>query len=345
MLNKLLLLIFFLFISQLALTQQNELVDKPKLVIQIIVEQMRYDILQRYWERFSEKGFKRLIKNGTFCKNAYYDFMLTESAPGYATISTGANPSEHGIVSDDWYVMLRNKEQNCTAAPKLVDRNEVFDRNKFSPKQLIGSTLGDELRISNYKRSKVVSISINNHASVLTAGYMPSAAYWMDENTAYWTSSSHYMDSLPPWVNNFNQKQLVQLYLSREWNTIKPIGSYQKSLADNNSYEIGFSNNQKTFPYNLNRLSLIEGAKIIKYTPFGNSYTTSFAVASMFFEELGKDKFTDLLTISYATTAYVINLFGVRSIELEDVYIRLDKEIEHLLNVIDDRFGKENVTF
>ncbi len=324
-------------------SQEKTMSEKPKLVVQLVVEQMRYDLLRRYWDRFSEKGFKKLVNEGAFCKDAYYDYMVTESAPGYATIATGANPSEHGIVSNDWYVRLRNATQFCVDDPKLYDRFSNFDENKYSPKQIIGSTFGDELRTSNYKRSKVISISIKNYASVLSGGYLANAAYWMDENTADWVSSAYYMDSLPRWVRDFNKKNLVSLYLSREWNTLNPIGSYQQSLADNNSYEAGFSNHQRTFPYNLKLLSLTEGSKVIKYTPYGNTYAASLAVAAIIFEELGKDSYPDLLTLSFATTGYVTDLFGVRSVELEDVYLRLDKEISHLLNVLEDRVGKENV--
>ncbi len=343
MFRKIVPVLLTVFYCYNGVSQQKKIPEKPKLVVQVVVEQMRYDLLQRYWDRFSDKGFKRLVNEGTLCKDAYYDYMVTESAPGYATIATGSNPSEHGIVSDDWYVRLRNATQFCVDDPKLDDRFTNFDENKYSPKQIIGSTLGDELRASNYKRSKVISISIKNYASVLSGGYLANAAYWMDENTADWVSSTYYMDSLPRWVRDFNKKELVPLYLSREWNTLNPIGSYQQSLADNNSYETGFSNHQRTFPYNLKLLSLTEGSKVIKYTPYGNSYAASLAVAAIIFEELGKDSYPDLLTISFATTGYVTDLFGVRSVELEDVYLRLDKEISHLLNVLDDRVGKENV--
>ena len=344
MINKGCLLgLLLVFYSLVGYGQQKKVPEKPRLVIQVVVEQMRYDIIQRYWDRFSDKGFKKLINEGAFCKDAYYDYMVTESAPGYATIATGSNPSEHGIVSDDWYVRLRNKTQFCVEDDKLGDVSEVFDRNKCSPKQIIGSTIGDELRASNYKRSKVISISIKNYAAVLFGGYLANAAYWMDEKTADWTSSAYYIDSLPGWVREFNNKKLVPLYLSRQWTTLNPIGSYKQSLADNNSYETGFSNQQRTFPYNLKTLSATEGEKVIKYTPYGNSYTTSLAVAAIIYEELGKDNYTDMLTLSYATTGYVTDLFGVRSIELEDIYLRLDKELAHLLNVVDDRIGKENV--
>lgn len=343
MFRKFVPVLFAAFYCYSGVSQQKNVPEKPKLVVQVVVEQMRSDLLQRYWDRFSDKGFKKLVSEGAFCKDASYDYMVTESAPGYATIATGANPSEHGIVSNDWYVRLRNDIQFCVDDPKLDDSFSAFDENKYSPKQIIGSTLGDELRASNYKRSKVISISIKNYASVLSGGYLANAAYWMDENTADWVSSNYYMDSLPRWVRDFNKKDLVPVYLSREWNTLNPIGSYQQSLADNNSYEIGFSNHQRTFPYNLKLLSLTEGSKVIKYTPYGNSYAASLAVAAIIFEELGKDNYPDLLTISFATTGYVTDLFGVRSVELEDVYLRLDKEISHLLDVLNDRVGRENV--
>lgn len=344
MLKKIITLLIFTSLFLPTIFSQLKFAPKqPKLVIQIIVEQMRYDIIQRYWDRFSEKGFKRLINEGAFCKDAQYDYVITESAPGYATIATGSNPSEHGIVSDKWYLRLTESEQYCVADSKLELKSGIMNANRYSPRQLIGSTIGDELRISNYKKSKVISVSINNYASVLTAGYLGNAAYWMDETTGNWTSSSYYLDSLPNWVQKFNQKQFVPLYLSREWNTLYPLSSYTQSLADNNSYETGFSNNQKTFPYNLGLLSTNGGPSILKYTPYGNVYTTDFAVSAIINEDLGNDKYTDLITISYATNGFVTNMFGIRSIELEDTYLRLDKEIAHILEIVDDRFGKENV--
>lgn len=343
MTRKIFLFIACTLFAQISFSQNKNNSSKPKLIIQVVIEQMRYDIIQRYWDRFSEKGFKKLINDGAFCKDAFYDYMITESAPGYATIATGANPSEHGIVSDEWYVRLKGGEQECVEDNKLENKSEIFNVNKYSPKHLIGSTFGDELRVSNYKNSKVISVSIKNYASILTGGYMANASYWMDEASGKWTSSSFYIDSLPDWVNKFNQKQLLNLYLSRQWHTLNPIATYKQSLADNNSYEVGFSNKQKTFPYNLQLLSESEGLKVIKYTPYGNTYTTDFAIAAMINEDLGKDEYTDFLTISYATPGYITNLFGIRSIELEDVYIRLDKDISHLLNVIDDRLGIENV--
>jgi len=335
------LLYFFGFIDVRG--QANNKAHKPVLVIEVIVEQMRVDILERYWDNFSEKGFKRLVNEGAFCRNASYDYMVTESAPGYATLASGNNPSGHGIISDTWYLRLNGKEQYCVSDPTLADKPAFATKNKYSPKQMLGSTLGDELRLSNFKQSKVIAISDKPYASVLSAGQIGNAAYWIDDETGNWTSSPYYMDSIPKWASDFNKKEFASLYLGRDWNMINPKSSYKASLADNNSYERGFGNHQKTFPYKLSELSRKEGAKLLKYTPYGNTYIIDFSIAAILNENLGMDENTDLLTISFGTTGNVCDMFGLRSIELEDLYIRLDYDIAHLVEFIDDKFGKDNV--
>lgn len=345
MYNKFLLITFFismlLAVSTANAQEQKKLV-KPKLVVQIIVEKMRYEILNRYWDRFSENGFKKLINKGTFCKNAYYDYMITESAPGYATISTGANPSEHGIIANKWYKRILDMHCDCVEDQSLKSTSFEFDRNRYSPKLMTGSTFGDELRLSNYKNSKVISVSMNHRAAVLTGGMLANAAYWFDNTTAKWISSSFYMDALPDWVNNFNDRGLPKFYMTKEWTTLKPISSYTGSLADNNSYETGFGDKQHVFPYNLQKVGNSRGLEIIKCTPYGNTYTTDFAIAAMIEEALGKDEYPDLLAINYSSTSCVANLFDIRSVELEDIYLRLDKDLAHLINTIEDRIGLEN---
>lgn len=340
---KFLILISLIFNFNSAVAQRKFAPEQPKLVVIIVVEQMRYDLLQRYWSKFSKYGFKKLVNEGTLCKNAYYNYLITESAPGYATIVTGTTPSNHGIVSDYWYQRLKSKKQFCVDDNGLTNILPHFDNHKYSPHLLIGSTLGDELRMSNYKQSKVIGVSLKSYAAVLSSGHLANEAYWFDDKTAYWTSSAFYVDSLSDWVNEFNEKKIIDLYLSREWNTLLPLYKYKESLADNNSYEEGFKNGRKTFPYNLKALTDIYGKKIIKYTPYGNTYTKDFAIAAIVNEKLGKDNYPDLINIGFSTTAYINELFGIRSVEMEDIYLRLDKDIAHLLNFLDDFIGKEEV--
>jgi predicted AlkP superfamily pyrophosphatase or phosphodiesterase len=345
MIKRLYLFVLFCIIFQSVEFQaQTKVVEKkPVLVIQIVVEQMRVDFIDRFWNSFSEKGFKRLINQGAFCRNASYDYMVTESAPGYATLVTGNNPADHGIISDSWYLRLGGKEQFCISDPTIPDKALFRSKDKYSTKHLIGSTIGDELRISSYKQSKVISISNKPYASVLSAGHLGNAAYWIDEESGSWTTSPFYMDSIPKWVQDFNNKQFVSFYLTREWTPLNSKSSYTESLADNNSYERGFSNKQRTFPYKLSEISSKEGNKVLQFTPFGNTYTIDFAIAAILFENLGKDQYPDLLNISFGSAGNVCDIFGTRSMELQDIYLRLDNDIAHLLDFIDRNFGKDNV--
>jgi len=340
---KFLILISLIFNLNSAVAQRKFAPKQPKLIVNIVVEQMRYDLLQRYWSKFSKGGFQKLINEGTLCKNAYYNYLITESAPGYATIVAGTTPSNHGIVSDYWYQRLKGEKLFCVDDNSLTNTLPHFDNHNYSPHLLIGSTLGDELRMSNYKQSKVIGVSLKSYAAVLSSGHLANEAYWFDDKTAYWTSSAFYVDSLYDWVNEFNEKKIIDLYLSQEWNTLLPLNKYKESLADNNSYEDGFKNGNKTFPYNLQELSDLYGKKIIKYTPYGNTYTKDFAIAAIVNEKLGKGDYPDMINIGFSTTAFVNELFGIRSVELEDIYLRLDKDIAHLLNFLDDFIGKEKV--
>ncbi len=338
-------IIFFILINSTFFIKSQKKIppEKPKIVIGIIVEQMRYDYIERYWDKFGEDGFKKLINEGSFFKNANYNYLLTQSASGYATISTGALPSHHGIVSNSWFLRLKRKMQFCTYDSKNYGVGGYIDFGKQSPRQIIGSTIGDELRISNFKKSKVFGISLKNYAAILSAGHLANAAFWFDEKTGNWMTSDYYMKSLPNWVNVFNSKKIQDVYIKKEWNTLLPISKYTESLPDNNSYEIGF-NNKITFPYILSELSDEKAPyKILKYSPFGNTLTKDFAIATIVNEKLGKDKYTDYITISFAANGYISDIFGIRSVEIEDTYLRLDKNIAHFLKFVDSYIGKENV--
>jgi len=340
--------ITFLLISITNIFSQNPSVasEKPKLIIGIVVSEMRYDYLNRYWDKFSAGGFKRLVDGGTFCKNAHHDYLISESGEGFATIATGAYPDVHGIVSDFWYDRLRDKITNCVADDKVSTIGGAFEQGKYSPKSLLTSTLSDQARIAGQFKPKVFSISMDPKAAVLSGGYSANAAYWFDTEKGGWISSSYYLDSLPSWVSDFNSKSFSELYLQRLWEPLLPIISYTESLADDNKYETGFSGN-KIFPYDLNKMSMVKknqrSFELLKSTPFGNSLTKDFAIATIVNEQLGKDNYTDWLQIGFPVTAYIGDRFSSNSIEIEDTYLRLDKDIEHFLNFIDEQVGMKNV--
>jgi predicted AlkP superfamily pyrophosphatase or phosphodiesterase len=286
---------------------------------------------------------KKLLNEGTVCRNANYNYLLTQSAPGYATIVTGTTPSHHGIVSNEWYQRLKEVMLYCTNDDKVKTSGGNSKDGQMSPKHLIASSFSDELKIFNKNRSKVIGISLKDYAAILPVGHLADAAYWMENESGNWISSSYYMDSLPDWVKKINNMRLPDIYVSREWNTMFPIQDYSESLSDENGYESGLKENSKTFPYILNELKNPDDYSILRYTPFGNTYAKDLAIAAVDNEKLGKDAYTDFLSISFSSNGYVSDIYGPRSVEIEDIYLRLDLDIAHFLDFINDNIGKENV--
>jgi len=306
---------------------------------------MRYDYLFRYWDKLSDGGLKRLLNEGTFCKDAHYNYLYTQTCPGYATISTGAMPSVHGIVADQWFDRLKNKTIVCSEDDSYKTTGGSYEAGRRSPLQLLSSTIGDELRISNNFKSKVISVSLDAEASILLAGHTATGAYWYDKENGNWITSSYYTDSLPAWVNAFNQKKIPDIYLGHQWETMLPISAYTESLPDDNEFEVGI-NNQKTFPYNLASISRKSSGKknydLLKYTPYGNNYTKDFAISAIVEENMGKHDNPDLLLVGFSASEYIGKLYGANSVEMEDIFLRLDKDLEHFLSFLDENIGFEN---
>lgn len=333
-----------LFLPVVAQKSQKIPPEKPKLIVGIVVDQMRYDYLARYWDKYEKNGFKRLISEGSLCKNTHLDYLFTQTGVGHATIFTGAEPGIHGIVSNSWYQRLKGKSTYCVADDKEKTIGSKTTAGQASPRKMFTTTIGDELKLSNNKKSKVIGISIKDRAAILSAGHAANGAYWFDTETGNWITSSYYMDTLPKWVNEFNSKKFPDLYLDRQWMPLLPMEQYTESLRDSNIYEVGMGFSKKTFPYNLNEMRKnLRGYGLLEETPFGNTFTGDFALAAIVGENLGKDEFPDLLTVSFSCTDFIGHLYGITSIEVEDTYLRLDKEIAHILDFIDENFGKENV--
>lgn len=335
-----------LIIPQLKSQDRQLPSEKPKLVIGIVVSEMRYDYIDRYWDKFGDGGFKRLISNGTFCKNAHHDYLLSESATGFATISTGAYPDAHGIVSDFWYDRLRNEVVYSIFDENAQTLGGAYESGKFSPVNLQVSTLSDEVKISNKFKSKVLSISMDPRAAVISGGHAADLALWYDDASGHWITSNYYNDSLPAWVDTFNHKGIADIYLEKTWEPLYPLEEYDESLEDNNGHETGIGG-KKTFPYDLSTLSRISRRKknydVLQYTPFGNTYTKDIAVAALAAEDLGKDNFTDFLFLNFNASAAAGKYFNSWSVEMQDIYLRLDQEIEHFLEFIDREVGLKNV--
>ena len=196
--------------------------EKPQLIIGIVVESMRYDYIHRYWDNFGEGGFRRLIGEGAFCRNANYNYMLTQTSPGYATIATGCEPIVHGIVSDAWYVQLQEKNIGAAFDEKVKPVGAEIDKGTYSPRNILTTTFTDEMKLFSNNRSKVFAVSLNPTTAVLPAGHIADAAYWFDDASGLWVTSSYYADSLPTWVNEFNGKKFPDMYIEKDWLPLLP---------------------------------------------------------------------------------------------------------------------------
>lgn len=342
----LILTLFLIVVFAFKIEAQNKKIppDKPKLIVGIVVEQMRYDYIYRFWDKLGEKGFKRLIYEGTSCKNANINYIFTQSSPGTASIFTGTTPSFHGIVSDEWFLPLKGDKQNCVNDATCKTIGSKSDDGKKSPRQLFVSTIGDEIKLFSTGKSKVIGVALDDRTAILASGHSANAAYWMDDKTGNWITSSYYMEEIPKWAKEFNNKDFTKTFCEREWATSLPIEQYTEALPDKNSFEVGFDRNGTSFPYNIKAIKEKMGNfKVIKHIPAGNTLTTDFAVHAIINEELGKDDHTDLISIGYSVTNNIGLEFGPSSVEIEDTYIKLDKDIAHFLEFIDDLIGKENV--
>ncbi len=320
--------------------------QKPKLVVGITVSGMRYDYLSVYWDKFGDEGIKKMASTGANCKNARYNYLITEPSVGYASIATGAKPSAHGIVSDFWYERLTNQVAYSLDDPDQTAIEGAYGTGQYSPTALNSRTISDELRLISRFNSKSIGISMDPQAAVLMAGHTANSAYWIDPSTASWITSSYYMDSLPQWVRDFNSKSYGDLYLERTWETLLPISEYTESMLDNNPYETGFDG-QITYPYDLARISTKNRTEkdysLLMSTPWGNTYTKDLAIAAIVNEELGQRGVSDIIHIGFNATKYLANNFSTWSMEMQDTYLRLDQDIAHLLGFLDDQLGLENV--
>jgi predicted AlkP superfamily pyrophosphatase or phosphodiesterase len=320
--------------------------DKPKLIIAIEISQFRYDYIPRFWDKFCDGGFRKLISRGSYCENTSYNYLFSDMGVGSATIATGTNPSQHGIIGNSWYNNLKDKIVNYIYDAEVNTVGGGFDDGLYSPKNLMVTTFADEIKLSSNFNSKIISISLDPAPAIFSAGHTANEVYWFDSKNGCWITSSFYGDSLPNWVNDFNDKKFADTYLENEWTTMLPISEYTASLLDNNDYENGLFG-QKVFPYALKdiagKFDKKDKYEVLKYTPYGNSLTKDFAISAIVNEELGKDQNTDVLFISFTVNERIGNLFGPLSVETEDIVLRIDKELAHLLEFVDMSLGKENV--
>ena len=342
--------IFYLLIVILSLSNcihTKAQIKKPKLVVGIVIDQMRYDYLTRYAERYGEGGFNRILKNGFSLENAHYNFMPTYTAPGHASIFTGTSPSNHGIISNSWYDKALKQSIYCVNDSNYKTIGNTGTVGEKSPKRMLTTTISDQLHLAQNMRGKTIGISIKDRAAVLPAGHSANAAYWYDSGDRnQWITSSYYMENLPNWVKKFNTQNKANSYLNDTWNTLYDIKTYTQSRADDNIFEKNLNGQEKPiFPKDLKKLRKNNGNfDLIKTVPAGNTLTVDFAKAVIKGEKLGKTAFTDFLTVSFSATDYIGHRYGVAAVETEDTYLRLDQDLASFFSFLDAEVGVGNYT-
>ncbi|MBC2839585.1 alkaline phosphatase family protein [Robiginitalea sp. SC105] len=327
--------------------QREEVFDQPpKLIVGIVVDQMRFDYLSRFWNHYGEDGFRRLAGDGFLCRNHHFNYAPTSTGPGHASVYTGATPAVHGIIGNNWYDKETGEDVYCAGDSQVQSVGTESGAGMNSPHRLLVTTITDELRLHHQMRSKVVAVSLKDRGAVLPGGFTANAAYWFEGGQdGNWISSSYYMEALPDWVRKFNASGAAGAY-KRVWEPAEPLRTYVESNLDNVPYESPFAGQEApVFPYDLPALWDGNGAfDLLRITPFGNSLTLDFALEALKEEELGADLITDFLAISFSSTDYVGHKFGVDSKEVQDTYIRLDRDLARLLDELDDRVGEGEYT-
>lgn len=325
---------FLLFVlSQNSFAQKNKTnaLGKPKLIVSIVIEGMRYDYLYRWQNNFEANGFNLLMQKGAVCENAEYNYLFTQTSTGMATITTGCEPSTHGIIADEWYKRINNKMIKSIYDPRIHDTDNRKSGYSYSPHLLQTTTFSDELKLFNNNKSKVISLSLDSKTAVMGGGQLANAAYWFNTKTGKFTTSSYYLDSMPKWVNDFNAKGLSNIYLQNQWQPLLANEKYINSEKDL-GYFAKYTQKYKSQPYDKLTLS-----------PYGISLTKDFAISAISNNNLGKSDFTDYINICFTAPANVNKTYGTNSKELEDIYLRLDRELAHLLKFLDEYIGKNNI--
>ncbi|WP_162054100.1 alkaline phosphatase PafA [Pontibacter pamirensis] len=318
---------------------------RPKLVVGIVVDQMRYDYLYRYWDKYGNDGIKKLVTQGFNFKNNQYSYVPTYTGPGHASIYTGSVPAINGIIGNNWYERRQNKMVYCVEDETVNTVGSTSTDGKMSPANLLTTTVTDELRLATNMGSKVIGIALKDRGAILPAGHLGNTAYWFDSPSGNWITSTYYREDLPQWVQEFNNQKYPDQYLSQPWNTLLPIEEYTESTADNMPWEEALPGEQEpVFPHNIPAIRKND-YELLRSIPAGNTITKDFALAALRGENLGKGPYTDVLAISFSTIDYIGHKFGPNAIEAQDAMLRLDRELGELIAEIEQEVGKGEVLF
>ena len=296
----------------------------PKLVVVIVIDQFRGDYLERYRDQFGDSGFRMLLDRGAYFPNCNYNYANTRTAPGHATLFTGAYSNGHGIADNEWWDS--KKKKLVTSVEDDATRLVGIEQNQpgASPHNLLADTLGDELKLATQGKARVFGISLKDRAAILPAGFAADGAYWIDPRSGAWITSTYYREVLPQWVQDFNRSRPAK-YWDREWKDKQnqPLASTAHRKAKDGS-EAGFY-------------------EVVGSTSFANEYEFEFAKQLMASEDVGRGPATDLLSISLSANDILGHRVGPDSREMQQMALDLDSELADFINFLGRQIGLVNV--
>ncbi len=343
-----LLLSLFLTIAPYAQGQFRfgELREKPKVVIGLMVENMRPDYIQRYWNKFSPNGFKKLYNQGTVCTNVNISQHNQSYASGTATLFTGVHPSVHGIIGKTWYDRLKKKQIECTEDDYYITVGADSEAGNASPVKLLSHTITDNLKILSRGKARIYSAALNRESAIFSAGHAADGAYWFDTESGKMVSSSFYLSTFPDWVREYNTENYPEMYSYRNWVTFMSQNEYAESTSDDYILEKGYFEKWNTFPHTIGRYTRrMENFSPVKTTPYANLFIKDFALRLLENEPVGEDGVTDFFTITFSSMDYENGQFGPASLEMQDTYLYMDKYIAEIIDFAEKKYGAGNVLF
>ena len=342
MLRKSGLFLAFLVFSGVGFSQ----VARPKLVVGLVIDQMRWDYLYRYSNLYVAGGFKRLLKDGFSAENAMIPYIPTVTGAGHTSLYTGSVPAVHGIIANDWVDRETGVVMYCAKDSTVMPVGSTNKKaGQMSPRNMLANTIGDELRLATNFRSKVIGVALKDRGGILPAGQSANAAYWFDDATGNWITSTYYTTELPAWVQQYNNRHIADSLMHTDWNLLLDPSKYTQSTVDDKSYEkVLESDKKRTFPHSYQSVITNKNYDAFRASPYGNTFTLDFAKEIIRNEKMGKGRETDMLCVSISSPDYIGHRFGPNAMETEDIYLRLDREIASFLTYLDNTLGKNNYT-
>lgn len=329
--------------------------EKPRLVLQITVDQLRGDLIDRYGTHLGEGGFRFLLENGVSFANAHHRHANTETIVGHTTLSTGTDPAIHGMVANLWFdrktgtpfYNVQDPDFPLVGAAGIDTENEIDPTQRAattdgrSPRNIISSTLSDEIALHFGPASKVFGVSVKDRGAIAMAGHA-GQAYWFSKAEGRFVTSTFYRDEYPDWIAHWNTQGKVASYANQDWNLMRSKDFYDFGDRDDQSWETALPGFGRTFPHNWGPADSKYYTTFLTLSPAGDEITVDFAKTLMDAEQVGADDVTDYLSVSLSSTDYVGHIFGPSSLEAEDNFARLDRSIADLLKHVDDTVGLEN---